>query len=76
MPYINFRVSDSEKENLENAARVAECTVTDIIRDALTRCGFRMDPPVINVMTPPGQHAMLVPSPDGSPGKEENQHVD
>lgn len=76
MQTLHIKLSDRDRELLESAAEVAKCSVSDVVRDALVRCGFRLDGPVRNVMTPPDQHAMLVPSPERYPEKEEKIHVD
>lgn len=60
MKTISVKVSDEEYDAVLNAANTALVTVSDVVRDCLWRCGFRIAHREIdNVMTSYGKYLRM-----------------
>ena len=69
---ISIKVSDDEYHAIYDAAQTAEATMSDVIRDCLWRCGFKITHREINnVMTSYGKYLRM----EATKSKE-TPHVD
>ena len=57
---ISVKVSDEEYHAVYDAAQTAEATMSDVVRDCLWRCGFKIRHRNIdNVMTSEGKYLRM-----------------